>query len=245
MMKSDATLIRAVLAGNVDAFGPLVARYQEGVYALVWSVVRDFAAAEDIAQEAFITAYSRLSELRNPAVFAAWLRRIAANTARMWLRKHAGREVPGDMDQVVAPSDTAGGGLRKEIAEILASLPEKKREVAILCYLDGVSRKDAARFLGVPEATLRKRLHDAKRMLQRRIIEAAERSFTEHLLPRDFADRCVCGCKRSLDAKRKEVMSMTAKKSSCRCGCRANSKTRTSGRAKRKSKTSKATKAGR
>lgn len=237
MAQLNETLIRAVLAGNVDAFGSLVARYQEGVYALVWSMVRDFAAAEDIAQEAFVTAYTRLSQLRDPARFPAWLRRIAANAARMWLRKHADRNTVASVNQVAAPS-VGGSHFRDEIAEILAALPEKKRQAAILCYLDGVSRKDAARFLGVSETVLRKRLHDAKRVLQRRIIEAAERSFTEHLLPRDFVSRCVCGCKRSLDARRREVMSMATRKSSCRCGCLANSRTKRGTKAKKKSKKS-------
>lgn len=245
MTKSDSTLVGAVLAGNVEAFGPLVARYQEAVYALAWSVVRDFAAAEDVAQEAFLTAYSRLPQLRDPSAFAAWLRRIATNAARIWLRKHGRHETPGEMDRVEAPSESPGAGLREEIAEILAALPKKKREVAILCYRDGLSRKEAARFLGIREVTLRKRLHDAKRVLQRRVVEAAQRGLSEHLLPTDFADRCVCGCKCALETKRKEVMSMTAEKSTCGCGCLPGGTAKARGEAKRKPKTAKSAKARR
>ncbi len=250
-MRSDTSLIRDVLNGRTDAFSPLVARYQGGVYALVWSLVRDFASTEDLTQDVFITAYTRLSELREPARFPAWLRRIAANTARMRLRELSSRETTGDMDQVVAPNDTGGGGLRKEIAEVLASLPQKKREVAILCYLDGVSRKDAARFLGVPEATLRKRLHDAKRVLQSKIVEAAEKNLEEHFLPKGFASRCICECKRAVDAKRKEMMSMSDKRKNCGCGCWPWSRSETKGNRREKekdkprSKTSKPAKGGR
>ena len=247
MRKSDRTLIRTVLAGNVDAFGPLVARYQEAVYAVVWSMVRDFASTEDIAQEAFITAYTRLSELRDPAAFPAWLRRIAANAARMWLRGRSGRDTTLNMDHLVASKNGVSAGLRQEVAEILASLPQKKREVAILCYLDGVSRRDAARFLGVSEGALRKRLHDAKRLLQRRIVEAAEKSLEEHLLPRGFASRCVCGCKRAAGASRKEMRSMATDKKNCVCGCWLSAKTKSKGKGKdkKKSKASKAAKTGR
>jgi RNA polymerase sigma-70 factor (ECF subfamily) len=249
MNKSDTTLIRAVLTGNTEAFGPLVERYQESVYALAWSIVRDFASAQDIAQEAFVTAYTRLSELREPACFAGWLRQIAGNTARMWLREDSGRKAAGDVEEMVAPG-VGEGGLVEEVARVLASLPEKKRQVAILCHVDGVSRKDAARFLGVPEATLRKRLHDAKRVLQRRIVEAAEKNLEEHLLPRDFANRCICECKRAVDAKRKEIMSMnTEKKTDCGCGCRLPSRGKTKDKGKvedkSKSKASKAAKSGR
>ncbi len=59
MMKSDATLIRAVLAGDADAFSPLAAGYQQGAYALVRSKLRDFAAAEDITQEALTKGVNR------------------------------------------------------------------------------------------------------------------------------------------------------------------------------------------
>ena len=79
----------------------------------------------------------------------------------MWLRERTGRETTLNVDHLVASKSGVNAGLRQEVAEILASLPQRKREVAILCYLDGVSRKDAARFLGVSEGALRKRLHDA------------------------------------------------------------------------------------
>jgi hypothetical protein len=85
--------------------------------------------------------------------------------------------------------------------------------------MDGVSRKDAANFLGVSESTLRKRLHDAKRLLQRRIVEAAERNMEEHLLPRGFESRCICACRRALEPTKKEVISMSPAKRDCSCGC--------------------------
>ena len=107
----------------------------------------------------------------------------------------------------------------EEIARILISLPEEKRRVAILCYMDGVSRKDVARLFDVPEATLRKRLHDTKKLLQKRIVDAAEKNLEEHLLPRDFASRCICACRRAMDARRREVISMSKYKKKCDCGC--------------------------
>ena len=217
-MMSDADLIRDVLAGDGEVFGTLVTRYQQGVYALVWARVKDFASAEDLTQEAFITAYEQLPKLRDPATFPAWLRRIAVNRARMWLHRHSRREVKGDLGMVPA-ADREVTGLREEIARILISLPEEKRRVAILCYMDGVSRKDVARLFDVPEATLRKRLHDTKKLLQKRIVDAAEKNLEEHLLPRDFASRCICACRRAMDARRREVISMSKYKKKCDCGC--------------------------
>ncbi len=219
MKNSDATWIEAVLAGDVDVYGSLVKRYHKSVYAAAWSVVRDSTVAEDIAQEAFITSFARLSQLRDPSAFAAWLRRITVNAARMWLRTQPASQVVINMDTF---ADTKTGGecsLHEGITVALNSLPRTKREVAVLCYMDGVSRKDAANFLGVSPSTLRKRLHDAKKLLQRRIVESAVQSMEEHLLPRDFERRCICACQRALETAKKEVIPVSSKKSTCGCGC--------------------------
>jgi RNA polymerase sigma-70 factor (ECF subfamily) len=242
MTKTDTDLIRAVLAGDTEAFGPLVTRYQEVVCRLVLSAVRDFAAAEDITQETFLTAFRRLAQLRDPARFPAWLRRIAQNAARMWARKQQYQQSPADDAEAVEPE--AGGGLREEIGRIVDALPPRKRQVAVLCYLYGVPRQDAARLLGVREGTLRKRLHDAKRVLQRAIVEAAELSFAEHLLPKGFADRCMCACKHAANsAKRKEVSPMVSQakmnqEKRCGCGCipPGRARSRTEGQVDRRSR---------
>jgi RNA polymerase sigma-70 factor (ECF subfamily) len=198
MENSDAALVSAVLGGSEDAYSSLVGRYNKSVYATVWSIVHDSTTAEDITQDVFISAFTRLSQLRDPAAFAAWLRRITVNAARMWLRRRPSPEVANDMDSFVDSKTRGDCGLHEEVTAALNSLPETKREVAALCYMDGVSRKDAAKFLGVNESTLRKRLHDAKRLLQRRLVEAAEQSMEEHLLPRGFESRCICACRRAL-----------------------------------------------
>ena len=248
MSTPDAALIDAVLSGRRDAFAPLVERYHGGAYALVWSIVRDFAAADDVTQEAFLAAYTELSELRDREAFPAWLRQIAVNRARAWLRRRRGKETTSDLDRVAAAERGGPTGLSGEITAILESLPGKKREVAMLCYVDELSRKDAARLLGVSEGTLRKRLHDAKRLLQRRIVEAAERNLEQHLLPRGFLNRCICACKRAGARKpptkmeRKPPMKTEPKdtgtktepkdtgKKDCGCGCSGPGPDRSTGK---------------
>jgi RNA polymerase sigma factor (sigma-70 family) len=234
--KSDENLIREALAGDGNAFGFLVERYQQGVYALVWSMIHDFATAEDITQEALITALRQLPKLRDASRFPSWLRKIASNTARMWIRKHSGREAQGNPDQMTVQKGK--GGLDDDVTGILALLPEKMKQAAVLCYMDGASRKDTARLLGVPEGTLRKRLHDAKKLLQKRIAETAEKNLEEHLLPKDFARRCVCACERAREAKQMEVISMAneKKKKNCGCGCLPLNKTKKKTRSKQKRK---------
>ena len=72
--------------GDTAAYGELVTRYQGRVYGLAYSWVGDWAEAEDMTQEAFLCAYMNLDQLRDPAKFASWLKRISFGTCMDWLR---------------------------------------------------------------------------------------------------------------------------------------------------------------
>ena len=92
----DADLVRAVLAGERTAFPELIARYQRAACAVAWPVLHDRHAAEDAAQEAFLTAYLQLPRLRDPAAFGGWLLRIARQkAARVGGRVRSVATVPG------------------------------------------------------------------------------------------------------------------------------------------------------
>ena len=89
----DGELVRMTLAGDHDAYRELVGRYQGHVYGLAYSLVGDWAEAQDIAQETFIRTYSNLDQLRSPERFAAWLRRVAFGVALLcW---ESGRFITG------------------------------------------------------------------------------------------------------------------------------------------------------
>ena len=91
-----------------------------------------------------------------------------------------------------------------EVRKVVSSLSDTLRFPLLLCYLDGVPTAEAARFLGISEGAVRKRLHDGKKKLQQRIVKMAEKTFQEYRLPHDFARRCICGCRRARQAKAKE-----------------------------------------
>ncbi|MGB3399622.1 MAG: sigma-70 family RNA polymerase sigma factor [Candidatus Deferrimicrobiaceae bacterium] len=201
----EKELLRRARKGDTAAFGEIVRRYQSLVYSSALQVVRDPAAAQDVAQESFIAAYLSLKNLRSVDAFPAWLRKISRNMALAW-RKEQGRQdslgkaalqvtVPVARAEEAETERKEADRFDNEIGEILASLSDSLRFPVVLCYLDGVPTAEAARFLGVKEGTLRKRLHDGKKKLQERIVRMAEKTLQEYRLPRDFARRCICGCR--------------------------------------------------
>ena len=90
-MPTDEILVRKTLSGDKDAFSKLVEKYSSAVYGQAYHLVGNFADAQDLAQEAFITAYLKIHQLKDYTRFAHWLRTITVNTCKMWLRKRRKR----------------------------------------------------------------------------------------------------------------------------------------------------------
>jgi RNA polymerase sigma factor (sigma-70 family) len=208
MSREEKELLRKARLGDTVAFGEIVRRYQSLVYSSALQVVRDPAAAQDVAQDSFIAAYLSLGTLRSVDAFPSWLRKITRNMALAWRKEQdrqdslgkAARQVtdpPARAEEVESERKEADR-FENEIAEILSSLSDSLRFPVLLCYLDGVTTAEAARFLGIKEGTLRKRLHDGKKKLQERIVRMAEKNLQKYRLPRDFASRCICGCRSAI-----------------------------------------------
>lgn len=83
---TDVELIQQTLNGNTDAFGALIQRYQDAVYATALHCIGNFADAQDVAQEAFIEAYKSLPSLQEAAKFPSWLHTITRRQCGRWLR---------------------------------------------------------------------------------------------------------------------------------------------------------------
>ena len=101
MQATDSELVQLTHAGDTASFGELVRRYQGLIYGLAYHRIGNFADAQDIAQEAFVKAFRRLDQLDQPERFAAWLKTIAANECRMWLRARPD-DIPLDDAQTFA-----------------------------------------------------------------------------------------------------------------------------------------------
>ena len=205
--EQEIDLVRKAKGGDTAAFTVMIRRYQNLVYATAFRILKDPALAEDVAQEAFVTAFRSLQDLRTESSFPPWLRKIARNlalTSRKEQRRFGALEEAGILQ---SPSADAGqeaererreaDAFGEEVGRIVSSLSASLRFPVLLCHIDNLSTRDAARFLGITEGALRKRLHDGKKKLQERIVRMAEKSFQMYRLPPDFAKRCICGCRRS------------------------------------------------
>lgn len=170
----------AAARGDREAFGRIVASCQNTVASVALAVVRDVPQSEDIAQEAFLSAWQKLPRLRNPDSFLPWLRQIARNLARDHLRRQPARLVAlDDVDAVIAQvADSApcpaGQRIAEEearaAAEAMDALPEESREVLLLFYREGQSSQQVAALLGLSDAAVRKRLSRARQAIRAELL---------------------------------------------------------------------------
>jgi RNA polymerase sigma factor (sigma-70 family) len=206
---ADEDLIGRIRAGDREAYGVLVARYQGHVYGLAVSLVGRWAEAQDIAQETFIRAYAHLDRLRRPERFAAWLRRVAFSVAMNWIRAHRPerfRRLEGrvDLDTLEIPDFTPGPPEvveRRELARVVlaavAELPSKYRVPLTMFHMDGLSYRKVADFLDIPLGTAQSLVHRARAKLRSALAQyvAGEvepmvgEVFEAHKLPGGFARR--------------------------------------------------------
>jgi RNA polymerase sigma factor (sigma-70 family) len=155
---ADAELAALAQSGDRAAFGELVRRHGSGVRALVRRMGAQPSLADDIAQDAFLTAYERIAEFRGQGAFAGWVKRIAA---RLYLKRvrRQGRLDLLDDDEGADPAPHAAGeaaaGLRLDLDGALRALSEAERLCISLCCGAGLSHAEAAEALKTPLGTVK------------------------------------------------------------------------------------------
>ena len=138
------------------------------LYRVARTLLSSETDCEDAVQEALLKAWARLHTLREEAYFETWLTRILINQCRSLHRKRApaAAELPESLS-VPEPG-------RSPLMEALEALPVKNRIAVELHYIEGYSVKECAKLLTVPEGTVKWRLHQGRRLLQRLLGEEAE-----------------------------------------------------------------------
>ena len=176
-LRDDSAAIESARGGDTAAFGVLVERYQEVAYRAAYLIVRDAAAAEDVAQEGFVRAYEKLHTFRAGEPFRPWLLRIVTNSALNEVRARARRG--GLFNRAAAVADraadppTAAIEAQDEastVLEAINTLPLDDRTILYLRYYLELPEREIAQAIGKPPGTVKSRLHRASARL-REVIE--------------------------------------------------------------------------
>lgn len=175
----DEHLVSLSKNGSLDAFNSLVERYQSLVFSLCYRLLGDRAAAEDAAQETFLSAYRALAQFRGGS-FRSWLLRIATNEARDELRRRGRRIAPrslSDSDDDHEPYDppdpgadpaelVAAGIVDTVLLEALAALPFEQRQVLLLADVHGFQYEEIVAITGAGMGTVKSRLFRARERMR-------------------------------------------------------------------------------
>jgi RNA polymerase sigma-70 factor (ECF subfamily) len=159
-----AATIRAVAKGDQDAFSRLYADYVRLVHAILLGRVprRD---VDDLVQDVFISAYTRLRELRDPGAFGGWLATIARNRATDYLRQ--------TREQVELPEDLPGGEPIEDetmiVLDVIRKLPDAYRETLLMRLLEGMTGAEIAQRSGLTPASVRVNLHRGMKLLREKL----------------------------------------------------------------------------
>ncbi len=168
----DAQLLERFGGGDHDAFSALVRRHGPMVLAVCRRLLPEPHDAEDAFQATFLVLVRKASDVGRPERLGNWLYGVAYHVALKARRRDSRRRSQKPLTDVPVEggiADLVWRELRPVIDEELSRLPEKYRTPVVLCYLEGVSKRAAARRLGWPEGTLSVRLHRAREILRRRL----------------------------------------------------------------------------
>ena len=181
-LMSDEEVVGRVREGDIALYEVIMRRYNQRLYRVTWSILRNEHEAQDVMQDAYVRAYANLHQFAGNAKFATWLTRIAVHEALA--RRDRNRRLvfmPGTdngeeagMDQMRSPepnpeTQTADAEARALLERSIAALPETYRSVLILRDIDGLSTEDTAACLELTEENVKTRLHRARRMVRHEI----------------------------------------------------------------------------
>jgi RNA polymerase sigma-70 factor (ECF subfamily) len=188
--KIQKEVVEECKAGNEKAFAEIVLHYQKKVFNIAYRMLGNMEEAKDLAQEVFISVFESIKSLREEVKFDAWLTQVTLNHCRnRW--KYLKRRRYFNSDSLDDPLETEGGAIPKPIYDpsgnpetfyekkviqqivqrALLKLKEDQRELIVLRDLQGFSYEEIGKIFGLPEGTIKSRLHrarvDLKEILER------------------------------------------------------------------------------
>ena len=176
---TDDEVVDRVLSGEVELYEIIMRRYNQRLYRVVISILRDAAETEDVMQDAYVRAYEHLRQFEGRAAFSTWLTRIAVHEALARVRKRE-RTQPFDEDfgegeisvNPVSPAldpeqTTSKAELSHMLEEAVLGLPEEYRAVLMMRDVEEMSTSETAAALSLSEENVKVRLHRGHAMVRR------------------------------------------------------------------------------
>jgi RNA polymerase sigma-70 factor (ECF subfamily) len=181
----DLELVRRAQAGDTQAFGELVERNRRAVFRAALAAVGSVTEADDVAQEAFVTAFQKLHGFRGEAAFRTWLLSITWRKAidrrksvTRWLQRvvaPAGEGEERDPMQTLASGarspeeDLLTSDLQRQLKPLIAALPKKLRDALLLAVSGDHSYEEIGQMLKIPVGTVKWRVSEARRVLRQKM----------------------------------------------------------------------------
>jgi len=179
---TDERVIERVLAGETALYEIIMRRYNQRLYRVVISILRDSDETEDVMQDAYVRAYQHLSQFEGRATFSTWLVRIAVHEALARLRSRARmQQLDPDMDEGEISVDLTGASVNPEestsraeltslLEQSLMNLPDQYRTVLILRDVEELSTSETAALLGLTEENVKVRLHRGRSLMRQELL---------------------------------------------------------------------------
>jgi RNA polymerase sigma-70 factor, ECF subfamily len=198
---TDELVVERVLRGETALFEVLMRRHNRRVYRVARAIVKSESEAEDVMQQAYVSAYTHLGQFAGAAKFVTWLTRITVNEALARVRhdarlvemdEHSERDEEAMRRFASDQSDPERQAARRELGGLLESsideLPRDYRTVFVLREVEGLSTAETAHCLGISEELVKVRLHRAKSRLREHVFARVGEATTDAF--EFYAPRC-------------------------------------------------------
>lgn len=196
---TDEKLVQDFIAGDQQALEVLVEKYLKPIYNFTYQLTQDRDAAEDITQDVFVKCWKNISSFDGEKKFSTWLYAIAKNTALDWLKKkkavpfafferidgsnmleHIEDEASFSADEILNLIDA-----RKDLSELLASLPFQAQTILLLCHMQGFSLVEIAQIMGQSVNTVKSQYRRA--IIRLRTKALGENKFARTSAPKNIS----------------------------------------------------------
>ncbi len=168
-------IVKGCVRHNGRAQKALYDRYAPKMMGLCLRYTKDKSDAEDIFQEGFVKVFENIHQLQKVETLEWWMKRIFINEALQLFKKHKKIDIAHDYNSTQLPSRESDEILARlgaeEITQLIQELPSGMQMVVNLYIIEGYPHKEIANLMGISEGTTKSQLHDARKILQKKLIQ--------------------------------------------------------------------------